>query len=91
MKNIPLMMALKGRGMSVNKLAEAVGISHSRVSQTLNNIPGRGYLTRPKLARLLTPDELALVGWDSEGRQLAGTDAPAGRPYHEQQVEQSSM
>lgn len=78
MKNIPLMMALKARGLSVSKLAALIGGSHCRVSQTLNNVPGRGYLTRPKLAKLLTPNELALVGWDSAGNQIP------------KQVEQSS-
>lgn len=88
MKNVPLMMSLKARGLSVNKLAGLVGVSHCRVSQTLNNVPHRGYLTRPKLAKLLTAEELTLVGWDENGKQLhQGNEA--NQEQHKP-VEQSS-
>lgn len=86
MKNIPLMMAMKARGLSVTKLAAEIGTTHSQVSLTLNNRPNRGKETRPKLAKLLTPDELALVGWDAEGKLKAESREQKSK----QQVEQSS-
>lgn len=70
MKNWELIKSLHARGASVTKLARALSTSHAQISMVLNNTLGRGHLTRPKLAKLLTPDELALVGWDPEGRQI---------------------
>ncbi|HEX3988176.1 MAG TPA: hypothetical protein VHZ30_02015 [Verrucomicrobiae bacterium] len=73
MKNWNLIRSLHGRGTSVTKLARTLTTSHAHVSQVLNNTPGRGYLTRPKLAKLLTPPELALVGWNHRGEQINKT------------------
>lgn len=69
MKNYALHRSLHARGWTTTKLAARLGTSRSQVSQTLNNDPGRGYRTRGKLAPLLTPDELALVGWDAQGNR----------------------
>lgn len=68
MKNAELIRALHARGMSVNKPARAISSGRVHVSQVLNNVEGRGYLTRPKLAKLLTAQELDMVGWSAYGK-----------------------
>ena len=75
MKNPALIQSLKARGLSVTKLAKMAGVTHSQASLTLNNTPGRGYRTRPKLAPWLSTEELRLVGWDDEGRRVAHPNA----------------
>jgi hypothetical protein len=70
MKNWDLIQKLHHRGISVTKLARMIGSTHAQVSMTLNNTPGRGYRTRPKLAPLLTAEELKILGWDEKGTIL---------------------
>lgn len=97
MKNPELVASLKARGLSVSKLARLVGIDHRQVSMTLNNVPGRGYRTRPKLARLLTAFELELVGWTSEGRKIAdepiadSQGVPCGTSLHMEQMAEGTV
>lgn len=75
MKNYELYRSLHARGETTSSLAAKILSSHGHVSMTLNNTPGRGALTRRKLARLLTAEELKCVGWDSTGNIVP---APGG-------------
>ena len=68
MKNWRLLKSLKLRGESTSGLASKIGSNRCHVSQVLNNIPGRGGKTRRKLAKLLTAEELALAGWEADGK-----------------------
>lgn len=68
MKNALLSASLRERGLSQEKLAVTIGSSRAHVCQVLNNVAGRGYRTRKKLAALLTARELAAVGWDMYGQ-----------------------
>ena len=72
MRNYEFMRALHSRSMSLQKLAEAIGLtSHTHVSKVISGRPGRGKWTRRRLAPLLTPRELELLGWDANGNLVA--------------------
>jgi len=90
MKNHALVQKLRQRGLSIGKLANLAGVTCAQASLTLNNTAGIGYRTRPKLAALMTEEELALVGWDKAGKQLAAAStegAPENRTMcHVEQV-----
>lgn len=64
---------LRRRGLTINTLAWCIHSSRSHVSQVLANKPGRGGQTRRKLAAMLLDAELALLGWDRQGKVLHGT------------------
>ena len=68
MRNGPFIASLRERGVRQEDLAERIGSGRSHVCQVLNNVPGRGGRTRKKLAPLLTPRELTLLGWAFDGR-----------------------
>ena len=82
MKNYKLIRSLHARGCSVGKLAQAIGCTHPQVSQILNNTPGRGHRVRPRLANLLTANELDLLGWDSDGTLIGATRVPYDTMFH---------
>lgn len=65
MKNAAFIDSLRARGLTQAALASAIGSSRAHVCLVLNNTPGRGRLTRKKLAPLLTPSERALLGWST--------------------------
>jgi hypothetical protein len=77
MKNYELLRSLHFRGETTTTLAQKIGSCQSHVSQTLANDPGRGARTRRKLARLLTPEELVMAGWNEDG-SMRGTTSPPG-------------
>jgi transcriptional regulator with XRE-family HTH domain len=63
--------------MSLKKLADALGLkSHGHLSEVLAGKRNHGGQTRKKVAPLLTPAELELLGWDAEGNLSVprGTD-----------------
>lgn len=68
MLNAPLIASLHLRGLTQSDLAGLIGSSRAHVCQVLAGVPGRGGRTRKKLAALLTPRELSLLGWDTDGR-----------------------
>lgn len=73
--------SLKGRGLSLAKLAAAIGgTSHAHLSKVCNNLPGRGKWTRRRLAPLLTPAERALLGWDAKGNLVEQSSTGNSRP-----------
>jgi hypothetical protein len=88
MKHYEFHRSLRARGMSLEKLAAAIGLkSHAHVSRVITGRHGKW--TRRRLAPLLTERERALLGWDSEGKAVAqsstGNNVPIGDPpeYHE--------
>lgn len=64
----PILLKLKHRGLRVKDLAEQARVSRCHLSEVLQNKPGRGGQTRRRVAPLLLPEELALLGWDENGR-----------------------
>lgn len=66
---------LRARRLTLTSLALLAGCGRSHLSQVVNGHPGRGGLTRRKVARHLRPEELAALGWDSMGRRK---DPPSG-------------
>jgi len=85
-------LELGGQRLTVTALAGAIRSTPSHLSQVLNNRPGvpgqkygtgRGGRTRRVIARFLRENYpgaageiLKSLGWDEEGRRLAGTLAP---------------
>ena len=69
---------LRARGESVGKIAAAAGVSRAHLSLVLANRPGRGAQVRRKVAKLLSPAELSVLGWAAYGRHASvppcGTD-----------------
>lgn len=65
-----LLSLLHERGETVESLARQAGTGRAHANQVMANKPGRGYITRRKLAEFLKPEELQLLGWDSLGRRL---------------------
>ena len=61
---------LHDRGLTVEALARQAGTGRAHATQVLANKPGRGHLTRRRLATLLTPAELALLHWAPDGTPL---------------------
>lgn len=80
MKSYLLHRLLHARGENTTTLAAKICSSRTHVGQVLNNDPGRGGQTRRKLAPLLTPEELALAGWDQAGNLLSSV--PHGTTSH---------
>jgi hypothetical protein len=62
-----LIASLHERGETVQSLAQKAGTGRCHATQVLANKPGRGHLTRRKLAPLLTFSELELLGWNLNG------------------------
>ena len=67
MKNRQLHQSLRLRQQSTTTLAAAIQSCRTQVCQVLNNTPGRGHVTRKKLAPLLTHSERELAGWNLDG------------------------
>lgn len=66
-----LTRSLRARGVAgLTGLAAAAGVSRPHLSAALDFTPGRGSVTRRKVARFLTPAELALAGMDAAGRPV---------------------
>ena len=60
-------LSFRQRGMTLQKLAALIGLKkHNHVSEVLNNQPKHGHHTRPKLFPHLTPEEIRLLGWQTE-------------------------
>lgn len=57
--------------MTVEKLAAQCLTGRAHTTQVLANKPGRGHLTRKRLAPWLTCIELALLGWGADGRLMS--------------------
>jgi hypothetical protein len=66
-KNAAFYARLHARGLTAAALAAAIGSSRAHVTLVLGNTPGRGGLTRRKLAPLLTEAERELLGWSVAG------------------------
>lgn len=66
MKNYPLHQSLKARGLNTEKLARLIGTGRAHLTDVLNNMPGHGHFTRPKLFPHLTDEEIQLLGWQGE-------------------------
>lgn len=62
---------LRKRGMSITKLAKAIYSERTHVGQVLRGAPGRGGHTRSKLAKLLTKEELSVLGWQPDVARVA--------------------
>ena len=63
-----------GRRWTVGRIAATIYVSRPRLNDVLNNLPGRGRFTRPKVVKFLEehlPDQraalLAALGWDEAG------------------------
>ena len=63
-----------GRRWTVDRIAEAIYVNRSHLNCVLNNQPGRGRATRPKVIAFLKrhlPEQqdslLAALGWDAKG------------------------
>jgi hypothetical protein len=65
---------LRQRGVTVTALAEVAGVGRSALAQILSGTPGRGGKSRRKIARHLNDTELALLGWNREGKLVAAGD-----------------
>lgn len=81
-------------------LAILAGMSRAHLNQVLNNVPGRGYQTRKRLARLvwsegherageriLTEEMLHELGWDANGKLLAPPARLVRGTFHREQTE----
>jgi hypothetical protein len=70
MKNWKFHRLLHARGLSHEKLADAIGANRAHLTLTLNNAPrhGRGGATRRRLYGVLTAREIAALGWTNEYR-----------------------
>jgi hypothetical protein len=61
---------------TVARLAREMGSSRAHVAEVLNNVPGHGHRTRPKLISVLRSnfafwrDMVAALGWDERGKLL---------------------
>ena len=58
---------LHRRRLTVRELAMLAGVGRCSLEQTLANVPGRGYQVRKKVAPLLQPAELSILGWTEDG------------------------
>lgn len=102
MKNWRMHQALRccvwrGRRLTVSRLAAALKINRPHLTDVLNNTPGHGGQTRPKVARWLVkhfpeqaPAVLGQLGWDERGNQKveigkaeSGNGNPTPAPSHE--------
>lgn len=68
-----LMESIRRRGMSLTKIAAAMGTTHSHLSQTFNGL--RGGKSHRRIALHLTASETALLGWTEQGK-LAEPETP---------------
>lgn len=68
--NPALLESLHRRGLTVEGLAQLARTGRCHATQVLANKPGRGFLTRRRLAPHLTPEERSLVGWSEAGDVL---------------------
>lgn len=58
--------SLHGRGLNQTTLAQAATCGRAHLSEVLNNKPGHGHFTRPRLFPFLTVEEVRLLGWTEE-------------------------
>lgn len=65
--NAALLASLHRRGLTVEKLARLAATGRCHATQVLANKPGRGFLTRRRMAPHLTSEERALIGWSASG------------------------
>jgi hypothetical protein len=65
-----LLSLLHERGETVASIARQAGTGRAHANQVMANKPGRGYITRCKLAQFLKPEELQILGWDALGQRL---------------------
>lgn len=66
-----VVLHLRRRGVTVVSLAEKAGVGRSALTQILAGTPGRGGLTRRKIAPHLDAEELSLLGWDRTGKLVS--------------------
>lgn len=57
--------SLRGRGMSLTKLAAKLQTTHTHLSQVVTG--SRGAHTRKHIARHLTREETDILGWEERG------------------------
>lgn len=57
--------SLRGRGMSLVKIAKELQTQHGHLSQVVNGT--RGGHTRRKMTKFLTASETDLLGWEEKG------------------------
>src|SRR5579872_4290787 len=67
---------------TVEKMAEEIGVSRPRLTDTLNNKPGRGGQIRRKAVAFFKrefattwPEILKELGWDEAGKRLTAKNA----------------
>lgn len=70
-RNHPLRASLHARGLTDAALAKLARTSRAQVTLTLQNRPGRGHHTRPRLIPHLTPRELVLLRWAPDEKTAA--------------------
>lgn len=70
----PVVYHLRQRGVTVTALADVAGVGRSALAQILYGTPGRGGKSRRKIAVHLDDDELALLGWNREGKLVPAGD-----------------
>ena len=71
----PFYAALHRRGVTLNTLAAELQTTHGHLSQVFTG--SRGKHTRKHIVKLLTPEEIGLLGW-AENRRLPIADRQAG-------------
>lgn len=87
MKNSELYSSLKKRGLNLSRLAELARVSRCHLSEVLANKPRRGLHTRRKLLPYLIPEEIKLLGWDTDYENYLAEK----KNYEQYLAEQSSM
>ena len=61
---------IHARGLTVEALARLAQSGRCHVTQVLANKPGRGHLTRRRLAPYLSNDEIKALGWPVKRNQF---------------------
>ncbi len=81
-----------GKRWTVGRIAETIYVGRSRLNDVLNNTPGQGALTRPKVVRFLgehladkKAELLEALGWDLEGNPKDEGRNPNGETFNIQQ------
>ena len=75
---------IRRRGLSIKKLADAIHSERTHVGQVLRGAPGRGGQTRGKLVKLLTDEELSVLGWQ---REVARVSCSTGNIHDDREEE----
>lgn len=78
MKNYAFHKSLRARGVKLDTLAEELKTTKSHLSMVFNG--QRGGYTRKHIAKLLTPEELNLLGWNSDGEIIEEKPPVEGCP-----------